>query len=84
MPRPSIKIRVTLPCSHVLQIKWIKQEEGLNSEDITNAAAVLRYWVDNRASRHKCELVSPQNPMGIEGYKSNLEKKREAKKDALP
>lgn len=37
----------------------------LNAPHEEMAESKLRQWLDNRVKRHRCELVSEENPMGL-------------------
>lgn len=68
----SFTMAVELPCGHVIQCFLSHRFGGsINSGNIRacndSNSSMFAHWFDQRAPKHRCELVSEENPMGIEG-----------------
>lgn len=53
----------TLPCCGLV-IRQYRADAGGDGWEKRNREA-LDYWAESRVSRHRCELVSAENPMGL-------------------
>ena len=56
-----------LPCGcHIKQRAVLAPDHpGMSDEDLDRHVRMLKYWSQDRAARHKCELVSAENPCGV-------------------
>lgn len=54
----------TLPCGHALQCSVTLP---------ALAADMAKYWFDGRQPRHRCELVSAENPNGLAPLKGRVQ-----------
>lgn len=63
----SMDIYVPLPCGCMLQHRYMYEGPvpvEKHEQVIDFGASVLKYWLQNRTSRHDCSLVSESNPSG--------------------
>ena len=63
-PVSVLEVGHRLPCGHTLAMR-LHSSPGAGDEWLTSTAKVLDYWVRDRASRHECALVAPENPLGL-------------------
>lgn len=66
----NLVLNLTLPCGHTMTCSnaaasGTHGDSHGDSQWILQPANMLKFWVDNRVPRHRCELVSESNPMGL-------------------
>ena len=66
IPTSGLGMHCTFPCCGVEISMAIQTSRDVTEPSwITNSADVLKYWLQDRVSRHDCLLVSKTNPMGL-------------------
>ncbi len=59
----TLRLKVQLPCGHTLAMT--ARLYSLDEGRVKDAGASLEYWLQDRMPRHRCELVSTDNPGGL-------------------
>ena len=70
-----VTVEFWLPCGHRLtnsfEVNLTRRNDDYNRQpqhfavQLYQAADYLAYWLENRADRHECGLVTEDNPSGL-------------------
>ena len=65
IPR-TLRVEHELPCGHMLCMNALCEHPSEDPQWVVEEAGKLAWWLSTRIPMHKCELVSEENPNGIE------------------
>lgn len=62
----TLHVEHELPCGHTLCMGVFCEHPSEDPQWVVEEAGKLAFWLTDRIPRHKCELVTEENPNGIE------------------